>query len=103
MIKHVSDENFESEVNSKGVCLVDFYATWCGPCMRLSPILEEVSSSRAGYEILKVNVDENPNISSKLNIDTIPTICMYKDGNLVEKRVGLMPKEEIIELFEKYS
>ncbi len=103
MIRHISDENFESEVTSKGLCLVDFYATWCGPCMRLAPILEELSSSRAGYEILKVDVDENPNISRKLNIDTIPTICMYKDGKLVEKIVGLIPKEEIIELFEKYS
>ncbi|MDD3304441.1 MAG: thioredoxin [Clostridia bacterium] len=104
MIKHVNDASFEKEIKSiKGVCLIDFYADWCGPCMRLAPILEEISNSRSGYNILKVDVDKNPNISKKLEIDTIPTICVYKDGNLVEKQVGFKDKQQIVRLLDKYS
>ncbi|MEG0873410.1 MAG: thioredoxin [Clostridia bacterium] len=104
MIKHISDESFEKEVlDTKGVCLVDFYATWCGPCMMLAPVLEEIASSRAGYNIMKVDVDKNPEISSKLKIDTIPTICIYKDGELVEKQIGYKEKDQILSLIEKYN
>lgn len=104
MIKHISDDDFEKEVFSKkGICLVDFYATWCGPCMMESKVLEEIGQSRAGYEILKVDVDKNSRVASELEIDTIPTICIYKDGKLVEKRIGFMDKEQILNLIEKYS
>lgn|SRR5574344_2025857 len=104
MIKHINDDEFENEVIKKeGICLVDFYATWCGPCMMLSPVLEEISNSRAGYNIFKVDVDKNPRISSSLNIDTIPTICIYKDGKLLEKQVGYKDRDEIIKLMEKYN
>ena len=102
MLKHITDDDFESEViNNEGICVVDFYATWCGPCMRLAPILEEIASSRAKCDIFKVDVDENKEIASKLNIDTIPTICIYKDGKLVDKRIGYMSKEELIEFIEE--
>ncbi len=103
MLKYVNDKSFDEEINKEELCLVDFYATWCGPCMKLSPILEELANSRAGYQILKVDVTECPNIASRLNIDTIPTICMYKKGKLLEKNIGYMGKNKIIELFEKYS
>lgn len=104
MLKHIKDESFEKEViNKKGVYLVDFYANWCGPCMMLSPILEEIGNSRAGYNILKMNIDENPKVASDLRIDTIPTICIYKDGILVDKKVGFREKEEILELLDKYK
>lgn len=104
MVRHINEKSFDEEVkNKKGVYLVDFYATWCGPCMMLAPVLDEIANSRAGYNILKVDVDENPNISSELKIDTIPTICVYKDGELVEKQVGFRNKDEIINLIEKYQ
>lgn len=104
MIKHIDEKIFEKEVKkSKGVCLVDFYATWCGPCMMLAPLLEEIGSSRSGYNIFKVDVDKNPNISNELQIDTIPTICIYKDGILMERQIGLKSKDEIIKLIEKYQ
>lgn len=104
MLKHINDESYDDEiVNAKGVCLVDFYATWCGPCMRLAPILEDVANSRKRYNIMKVDVDKSPKIASRLSIDTIPTLCIYKDGQLLDKRVGYMPKEEIIEFIEKYD
>lgn len=104
MIKHISDNNFEKEViDKKGVYLVDFYANWCGPCMMLSPVLEEIGSSRGGYNILKMNIDENPRVASDLRIDTIPAMCIYKDGILVDKKIGFTEKEEIIALLNKYN
>ncbi|MDO4282914.1 MAG: thioredoxin [Clostridia bacterium] len=104
MIKHIKDESFEKEViNKKGVYLVDFYANWCGPCMMLSPILEEIGNSRAGYNILKMDIDENPRVASDLRIDTIPAICIYKDGILVDKKIGFREKDEILDLLEKYK
>lgn len=104
MVRHINEKSFNEEVkNKKGVYLVDFYATWCGPCMMLAPVLDEIANSRSGYNILKVDVDENPNISNELKIDTIPTICIYKDGELVEKQVGFRNKDEIISLIEKYQ
>ncbi|MEG2348672.1 MAG: thioredoxin [Clostridia bacterium] len=103
MIKHVNDENFNSEIGkNKGICLVDFYATWCGPCMMLAPVLEEISNSRAGYDILKVDVDKSPEIASKLGIDTIPTLCVYKEDKLLDKQVGFKSKNEVIALMGKY-
>lgn len=103
MIRHVNDAGFEQEVKSKkGVCLVDFYATWCGPCMRLSPILDEIANSRANFDIVKIDVDENPNISKELKIDTIPMLCVYQDGKVVEKHIGFRNKDEIIAMLEKY-
>lgn len=104
MLKHINDENYDDEIlNTKGICLVDFYATWCGPCMRLAPILEEMANSRKGYNIIKVDVDKSTKIASRLSIDTIPTLCIYKDGEILEKRVGYMTKKEIVEFIEKYD
>ena len=103
MIKHVNDSSFKEEVLDKeGIYLVDFYATWCGPCSMIAPVLEDISNSRAGYNIVKVDVDQNPNISSKLGIDVIPTLCVYKNGKLVERQTGYRNKEQIVEMLEKY-
>ena len=102
MIKNIKDSEFNSEVTKKdGTVLVDFYADLCGPCMLLGPILEEIGNSRAGYNIVKVNVDDCPEATSLLKIDTIPTIAIYKNGKLASKHVGLMSKEEILEELEK--
>ena len=104
MIKQISEKEFDREITSKkGVCLVDFYASWCGPCMMLSPILEDIANSRAGYNIYKVDVDKNINLANKLDIDTIPAICIYKDGKLVKKEIGYRKKEEIIDLIGEYE
>lgn len=104
MIKQISEKEFDREITSKkGVCLIDFYASWCGPCMMLSPILEDIANSRAGYNIYKVDVDKNINLANKLDIDTIPAICIYKDGKLVKKEIGYRKKEEIIDLIGEYE
>ena len=102
MLKHINENTFEEEIlDFKGLCLIDFYATWCGPCMKISPILEEISN--IGYNVFKVDVDENVNISNMLEIDTVPTICIYKDGKMLEKQIGVKNKSEIIKLIEKYK
>lgn len=101
MLKHIEEKDFEREINKKGICIVDFYATWCGPCMMLAPILEEVANSRAGYNIIKIDVDKSPNIVNKLDIDTIPTICIYKDGKIIDKKIGYIQKDELIDFIEK--
>ncbi len=102
MIKHIENDDYEKEVlNKKGLVLVDFYANWCGPCMMLSPILEEIANSRSGYDIIKVDVDESPEIAEKLEIDTIPTMIIYKDGKICKKIIGLIEKDEIVEILEE--
>lgn len=103
MVKHINEKNFNEEIKKEGVCLVDFYATWCGPCMMLSPILEKIGNSRSNANILKIDVDNNPNLASQFKIDTIPTMCIFKDGKLQERVVGLRSEEEIIEMIEKYK
>ncbi len=101
MIKHLTDNDFEQEIKeSNGVILVDFYATWCGPCSKIAPILEKIASSRQGYVIAKVDVDKCPNISQKLKIDVIPTLCLYKDGVLIAREVGYRNEDEIVHLIE---
>ena len=104
MLKQISEKEFNKEItNKKGVCLVDFYASWCGPCIMLSPILEDIANSRVGYNIYKVDVDKNMNLASKLEIDTIPALCIYKDGKLVRKEIGYRKKEEIIDFIQEYE
>ncbi len=103
MIKNITDKSFKDEVLKDGIFLVDFYANWCGPCMMLSPILEEISNSRSNYNILKVDVDNNMDIVNKLKIDTIPTLCLYKNGKLMERQIGMKSKDELIEMLEKYD
>lgn len=104
MIRQISEKEFDEEItNKKGVCLVDFYASWCGPCMMLSPILEDIANSRAGYNIYKVDVDNNISLANKFEIDTIPALCIYKDGKLVKKEIGYRKKEEIIDLIGEYE
>ena len=90
----ITDNNFDEEIkNSELPILVDFWAEWCGPCKQIGPILEEIAElKKDNLKILKLNVDENPQIPQKLGIRGIPTLMLFKNGNLVDTKVGSLPK-----------
>lgn len=96
----LNNENFESEVLQASVpVLVDFWATWCGPCMMLAPTVEQVAKQANGsYKVGKVNVDEQPALAAKYGIESIPTLIVFKNGSLVKKSVGLCSKEQILSM-----
>ncbi len=103
MLRHINEKEFEKEViQNKGIVLVDFFATWCPPCKMLSPVLEEISESRGPYEIVKINIDENLNVSSEYNIEVVPTMLVFKNGKVIDKAVGYMPKDEIVNMLNKH-
>ncbi len=93
----ITDHTFESEVvSSPGPVLVDCWAPWCGPCRSLGPVLEQLASEYKGrLKIAKLNTDDNPKISMKYNIRSIPTMLLFNNGNLVDTLVGALPKQEI--------
>lgn len=102
MVNHINDGNFNEEVlNSKGVVVVDFFATWCAPCKMLAPVLEELQSEMENVKIVKVDVDESPEAATKYGVQSIPTIKIFKDGADVETKVGFMPKELLKESIEE--
>ena len=95
----VSDENFEQEVlNSNIPVLIDFYADWCGPCKMLSPIVDEVAKENDDIKVVKINVDESQNTAIKYQVMSIPTLVVIKNGNEVNRSVGLIDKEEVLNL-----
>ncbi|HSG31270.1 MAG TPA: thioredoxin [Thermodesulfobacteriota bacterium] len=96
-VNEFSDDNFESEViNSDLPVLVDFWAPWCGPCRIIAPVVEELSESLAGkLKVGKLNVDDNQQVSMKFGIRSIPTLLVFKDGEVAEQIIGAVPKTEI--------
>ena len=102
MIVEVNDSNFEEVVlKSKKLVIIDFWAEWCGPCRMVDPIVMEISEEYAGRVLaVKVDVDSNPGISSKLGIRNIPTVMFFKDGEMVDKQVGAVPKSYFISKLE---
>ena len=87
----------------KGIVLVDFWAAWCGPCKMIAPILEQVSQEMPEIEIAKVDVDQNQGISMQYGIQSIPTLMIFKDGQLVDKKVGFMPKEMLMQAINEHK
>ena len=95
----LTNENFEEEVlKSEKPILLDFWATWCGPCRMVSPIVDEISEERSDIKVGKINVDEQMELAQQFRIVSIPTLVVMKDGQIANKAVGAMPKEDILAL-----
>lgn len=99
----LTSSNYKNEI-SEGLVFVDFWAAWCGPCRRIAPVLEEISKEYKGsVKIGKLNVDNYKKFAVNLNIEALPTIVVYKDGKEMTRIVGLVKKEELVKVIEKYS
>jgi thioredoxin 1 len=97
-VHNVTDANFDAEVlKSDKPVLVDFWAPWCGPCVQLSPVIDEIADSKAGtVKVAKVNVDENMETAGKFRINSIPALLFFKNGEVRDQLVGRAPKSEIV-------
>lgn len=94
---HIDQENFENEViKSEKPVLVDFWASWCGPCRMVGPILDEIAEERPDIKVCKVNVDEQQKLAGKFEIMSIPTILVMKEGKIMQRSVGAKSKNEIL-------
>ena len=101
-VKHITNQNFEQEVIKENKLVVlDFWATWCGPCRAIGPVVEELAEEYQGKVVVgKVNVDDESNLARKFKVMSIPTIIFFKNGELIDKVVGLRSKEDLEELIE---
>ena len=104
MVQEINTDIFDMEVvNNDGITVVDFFANWCGPCRKLGPILEEVERDlETKVKFTKIDTDENIEIAKKYQVSGLPTLLVFKDGEVVERLVGLMPKSTIITNIEKH-
>ncbi len=102
-IVEINDSSFEAEVKkSDKLTIVDFWAEWCGPCKMITPILEEITGEYSDkVKVTKIDVDASQQIAGSLGITSIPTLVFYKDGNVVDKLVGLQPKDKIVAKIEE--
>lgn len=105
MVKTLITEDFSQKVlNSKKPILVDFWASWCGPCRMLAPVVGKISGEMADkYDFYKVNIDEENALAQQFGITNIPTLFVFKNGKAVEKLVGVRPEGEIISVLDKYA
>ena len=99
MIKHIKNEDEFAREIQEGEVLVDFFATWCGPCQMLGPILEEIAEKQKDIRILKVDVDACSSLARNYGVMSVPTLLFLKEGKLLERRVGFMDQEAILQVF----
>ena len=100
MIKELTTENFKEEVASEQKTLVDFWAPWCGPCKMLSPIVDEIAETATDFKVGKVNVDEQIDLAREFSIAAIPTLLVFQNGKVINKSVGLLTKDEVLDLLK---
>ena len=104
MLMNVMDDNFKTDIlDYSGVSLVDFWAPWCAPCRMLGPIIEELAADYGdNAQVAKFNVDDNQDTARQYGVMSIPTMVIFKDGEEVDRLVGVMPKEQIAERLDKW-
>lgn len=103
MLKHIKESEFnEAVLNSDKCILVDFFATWCMPCKMLGSVLEEIANEREDFDIVKINIDEEQNMAIKYEIEAVPTMLVFKNGELKKKVEGYLPKEELLNEIQNF-
>ena len=96
-VLHIDKNNFHKEVlGSEKPVLLDFFASWCGPCRMVGPILDEIAEEREDIKVCKVDIDEQPELASRYRIMSVPTLMVLKDGNIVDQSIGARPKHQIL-------
>ena len=96
-VLHINKDNFHNEVlNSDKPVLLDFFASWCGPCRMVGPILDEIAEEREDIKVCKVDIDEQPELASRYRVMSVPTLMVLKEGNIVDQSVGARPKHQIL-------
>ena len=98
----ITKDNFESYKNGELPLVVDLWATWCGPCQMLAPVLEKISNSRANFDIAKIDIDQLPDLAVEYGVEVVPTMVIFKDGKVMNKFEGFKSESEIVEEVSKY-
>ena len=99
---NITKENFEAEVEKcDSLVVLDLYADWCGPCKMLAPIIDEIAEERADVSVVKVNVDDEPELAEEFGVFSIPTLVILKNGELAHQSAGARPKEQILKLLDE--
>lgn len=98
-VTEITSKNFEAEVTaSEKTVLVDFWASWCGPCRMLSPVVDEIAEERSDIKVCKINVDDEQELAGRFGVMSIPTLIVFSGGQVKNKSVGVIPKEKILEM-----
>lgn len=96
---NLTKDNFKTEVEEyKGLVVIDLWATWCGPCRMIAPVIDEIEAEMPDVKFCKINVDEEPELTRLFKVESIPTIALVKDNTFVDMSVGLVPKEKLVKL-----
>mgnify|MGYP002510451408 CR=1 FL=1 len=97
-VQEITEETFAQAVQDNTLAFFDFYATWCGPCRMLAPVLDEVAAENAAVKVYKVDIDQSPDVAARYGVTSVPTLVVFVDGQVVNQTVGAQPKQNILAL-----